>query len=417
MRRIATLFAAAMTTVLTVISCESPVLTIITQPKAPDVFKVGEIPDDTQLTVRAVASNDRARLSYQWYSNTSENNTGGTPIVGATGPVYTVPVDLPRGRHCYFCEVRAAGALPARSKAIIVVVNSIPVPFISIKAQPVAPKTLAVKNIPSGTQLTVEAEDITTGAPLSYQWYANTRESNEGGEAIEGATEASYTIRPSLGAGSYYYFCEITAPRADTVRSDAVRIYVSNWVPSPGREVRSGGLVWAGANVSSREGVFDNDASRGYDGGLYQFNRKKGRTILHTSDRNPWDSGVAGRSVHGWSETNNPCPTGWRIPTIEEWKMLYSNVRSVSWQGGVQIWTMQDGAKLHLPAAGFRRWDSGQTGGYSGGRGSTGYYWSSTPYNDMRAHIVRFFEHTPEKVEFNNMAYSYGHSVRCLRTE
>lgn len=55
-----------------------------------------------------------------------------------------------------------------------------------------------------------------TGHTLSYQWYSNTTDSNEGGTKIEGATSAKYDIETGKDPGTYYYYCVVTATRTDT---------------------------------------------------------------------------------------------------------------------------------------------------------------------------------------------------------
>ena len=75
------------------------------------------------------------------------------------------------------------------------------------------------------TALAVVAEACTELAdPLTYQWYYNTTASNEGGTAISGAIDASYT--PSTGnIGVLYYYC-VVMQGAASVTSDAVAISV-----------------------------------------------------------------------------------------------------------------------------------------------------------------------------------------------
>lgn len=61
--------------------------------------------------------------------------------------------------------------------------------------------------------VTATAEE---GHTLSYQWYSNTTDSNEGGAAIDGATSKSYTIPTGKNAGTTeYYYCVVTATRTD----------------------------------------------------------------------------------------------------------------------------------------------------------------------------------------------------------
>ncbi|MBP5467160.1 MAG: hypothetical protein J6Y43_06340, partial [Clostridia bacterium] len=50
-----------------------------------------------------------------------------------------------------------------------------------------------------------------SGHTLTYQWYENTTESNEGGTLIEGATSATYNIPTDTGIGEYYYYCVVTS--------------------------------------------------------------------------------------------------------------------------------------------------------------------------------------------------------------
>ena len=84
---------------------------------------VGSIPANTKLTVVA-SVNEGATLSYQWYSNNSNSNTGGTVISGATGASYTLLTTLPVGKYYYFCEVRATGgAKSIRTTAVTIIVN------------------------------------------------------------------------------------------------------------------------------------------------------------------------------------------------------------------------------------------------------------------------------------------------------
>jgi len=47
--------------------------------------------------------------------------------------------------------------------------------------------------------------NITDGGKLSYQWYSNTIESNNGGSIINGATDSSYTVSTSVVGTTYYY--------------------------------------------------------------------------------------------------------------------------------------------------------------------------------------------------------------------
>ena len=57
----------------------------------------------------------------------------------------------------------------------------------------------------------VKANLPAAGGELSYQWYMNTSNSNRGGSRINGATDATYTMKPyeTMIAETVYYYAEI----------------------------------------------------------------------------------------------------------------------------------------------------------------------------------------------------------------
>jgi len=98
-----------------------PVITIDTQPAATTNVYTGSISGSLSVTASVTGG---ATLSYQWYSNTTASNTGGTVINGATGSSYTIPTTLTAGINYYFVEVRATGgAVSVRSSVARVNVN------------------------------------------------------------------------------------------------------------------------------------------------------------------------------------------------------------------------------------------------------------------------------------------------------
>jgi hypothetical protein len=62
-------------------------------------------------------------LSYQWYSNTTNSNTGGTPISGATSNSFAIPARLTVGTYYYYCVVNAIDAVSVASNVAIVTVK------------------------------------------------------------------------------------------------------------------------------------------------------------------------------------------------------------------------------------------------------------------------------------------------------
>ncbi|MGP8214635.1 MAG: hypothetical protein ACLQQ4_03640, partial [Bacteroidia bacterium] len=148
----------------------------------------------TALSVTASGSS----LTYQWYSNTTNSNSGGTAISGATSSSYT-PSTSTAGTLYYYCVVNSIGCNTTSNVSGAIVVNTAP----SISSQSTGTQTLCQGA--TATAMTVTA----TGSSLNYQWYSNTSASNSGGTAISGATSSSYTPS-SANAGTLYYYCIVS---------------------------------------------------------------------------------------------------------------------------------------------------------------------------------------------------------------
>jgi len=198
----------------------TPIITINTQPTTPINVTAGSITSNLSVSANVTHS---ATLSYQWYSSTTNSNTGGTVISGATSASFAIPTTLTVGTHYYFVEVNATGgAVPVRSNVSTVNVSASPV--ITISNHPTS-RNVAVGKITGSLSVSASVPSGT----LSYQWYSNTTNSNTGGTLISGAISASFAIPTTLTIGAYYYFVEISATGgAATVRSNVATVNVSD---------------------------------------------------------------------------------------------------------------------------------------------------------------------------------------------
>ncbi|MCI5217848.1 MAG: hypothetical protein D3914_01315 [Candidatus Electrothrix sp. LOE2] len=122
--------------------------------------------------------------------------------------------------------------------------------------------------------------------------------------------------------------------------------------------------------------------------------------IAPTSPRD-WRSPQNNNLWQGVNGKNNPCPTGFRLPTISEWG---AEVVKYGYE-----YNSLFNSPLKLPAAGLR--------GYADGslyEGSFGYYWSSTIIeNGVR--YLGFDQDYGTSAEWITQARSNGFRVRCIK--
>jgi len=201
----------------------------------------------------------------------------------------------------------------------------------------------------------------------------------------------SSTITVTTEEGNYTATCTVM-----------VTVHSTEWV-------EISGVKWAKWNVDM-PGTF---AAKPEDAGMfYQWNRNVGWSstdpIINSNGGITWDQTAAEGTT--WERENDPCPTGWRVPTISELESLVD--------AGNQ-WTMindvngrifgSDDHTLFLPAAGHRCIN------LVGGLhyvDTIGYYWSSSidvasyPYNlnfrDISATVL------------SGSGRSAGFSIRCV---
>jgi len=85
-------------------------------------------------------------------------------------------------------------------------------------------------------------------------------------------------------------------------------------------EVLINGLVWSTKNVGA-PGTFVDDMEK--VGQVYQFNRKTGYEFINPNPAftEAYSNYVPSETewvANAWTEENNPCPEGWRVPTGQE---------------------------------------------------------------------------------------------------
>ncbi|MDR6969426.1 gliding motility-associated-like protein [Flavobacterium arsenatis] len=200
----------------------TPGTIITTQPTSTQNLCVGATIENP-LTV--AYSGGAGTPSFQWYSNTTNANTGGTLIAGATSAAYTPPVFTTSGTFYYYVVVTLSGSGcgPATSDVAEIIVVNDPV----ITSQPLASQILC-----AGVQPTDLSVAVSGGIGIfTYQWFRNIANNTTSGTLIAGATTPNYTP-PTATAGTTYYYAVITQTGIGCNVTSATAAVIVNPAPS-----------------------------------------------------------------------------------------------------------------------------------------------------------------------------------------
>ena len=166
-------------------------------------------------------------------------------------------------------------------------------------------------------------------------------------------------------------------------------------------------IRWATRNVAAPGTFAETPESPGM---FFQWNRRTGWSATNPMISSPadaiWDHTDATGGT--WTRANDPCPPGWRVPTLAELEALINAGYEWTPQSGVNGTVFgSDNNTIFLPAAGFRA-----TNGTLHDVGTLGYYWSSSPSTNATAAMYLLLQQSSSSVNPTHRAL--GFSVRCV---
>ena len=126
-----------------------------------------------------------------------------------------------------------------------------------------------------------------------------------------------------------------------------------------------------------------------------------GNFTLVNSSPFDWRSPQNNSLWQGVNGVNNPCPSGYRLPTKSEWDDEWRNWGSANAVGAFA-------SPLKLPVAGYRDF---RNGGALQDVSNIGFYWSSTVTNNFSGSIGISNSFIVYAEDFR----AYGSSVRCIK--
>ncbi|AOR25785.1 hypothetical protein FORMA_06120 [Formosa sp. Hel3_A1_48] len=179
----------------------------------------------TPIDLEVTASGGDGLYQYQWYSNTTNTNTGGTALTGANNPSYTPDTSI-SGQFFYYCLVTTlTSGCETVSNVSEIIINPEP----TIIQQPLIEQSVCRDSAPS----TLSVNYIDGVGVSSYQWYQSTVcDNTDLATPIVSANSASFTP-PTDVVGSVYYFVVLafTEGGCSSIVSDCALVNVGE-IPS-----------------------------------------------------------------------------------------------------------------------------------------------------------------------------------------
>ena len=181
------------------------------------------------------------------------------------------------------------------------------------------------------------------------------------------------------------------------------------------------GKIWMDRNLGATQVATSSTDVNSY-GDLYQWGRRAdghqcrtspttatlssidqpahGNFILALNTPYDWRSPQNANLWQGVNGVNNPCPSGYRIPTENE-----LDTERLSWSQNNSVGAFA--SPLKLPVAGYRFDNNGTLGGVGG----VGYYWSST-VSGAGSRYLHFYSIDAFMGDYNR---AVGWTVRCVK--
>jgi uncharacterized protein (TIGR02145 family) len=188
--------------------------------------------------------------------------------------------------------------------------------------------------------------------------------------------------------------------------------------------VVSSGKIWIDRNLGASQVATSSTDAASY-GDLYQWGRgtdghqlktsSTTSTISNTPITGHSDFIINSNSPKNWFNTdinnlwsgaygvNNPCPEGFRIPTMAEWQ-----AEIATWSSSNSIGAMN--SKLKLPLAGDRMYN-----GNIVNLGELGGYWSSNFGNVLNVRMAQAMFFKNNFALIGDFEFAFGFSVRCIK--
>ncbi|GHT01732.1 hypothetical protein FACS189421_14400 [Bacteroidia bacterium] len=307
-------------------------------------------------------------------------------------------------------------------------------------------------NMFSYQTITLTANASGGSTPTAYQWYKD-------GVPVGGATASTYPFTPPTTANErddYTFYCRISNEYSSNVRSNDILVTVeqATFGELKGIPLRkdNGDVLYIATQFLGQETATD----AAYTGDLYQYGReadgheKQNSPVTTTQATNssapyepadvrgkfvaksPWTTSSDNKSLwdNPHAQTNDPCPSGWHLPTYEEFlSILPKNVTasgsqytSINFDTDKRTFVISDGDNIKQLPVHSIRYESGTVGtqnAIGGANEWTARFWyrhyplPTTPGYTMLRYTV-----TNDSYAIQNYGAGYpvvGYAVMCVK--
>ncbi len=283
------------------------------------------------LNALSVTTSSASTVSYQWYSNNTSSNSGGTLISGQTSSSYTPPSNVSGTKYYYVIATNAQGSTTSSVSGAI-----------TIAPLSVGGNAGNNQSICSGTQ---PATLTLAGQTGSIQWQSST--DNVSFSAISGATGTSLTgsIAGNLSATTYFR-AMVTSGACPSVFSNVVTISMTI---APVIQGTNNGSICGSGSVS---------LSASSNGGTISwFSSSSGGSAVGTGTSFSTPS-ISTTTTYYVSVTGNGCTSTPRIAVNAAVNPLPANASSTPGQITAEVLVVAGGG-----AGGYRHGGGGGAGG------------------------------------------------------
>jgi uncharacterized protein (TIGR02145 family) len=354
---------------------------------------------DAQANVSFTAPSSDGGSAITGYTATS--NPGGKTGTGSTSPVTVTGLTNGTAYTFIVTASNVNGPGPASSPSNSVTPSTVP-----------GPPTIGTATA-GDTQANVSFTAPVSNGGSAITGYTVT--SNPGNKTGTGIT-SPITVTGLTNGTAYTFTVVATNINGNSASSAPSNSVITGTVTNP-----TTGKIWMDKNLGASQVATSSTDAASY-GDLYQWGRLTDGHQIRTSitttalsssntpghpyfiliDASPWDwrSPQNDNLWQGVTGTNNPCPTGYRLPTDAEW-----NAERLSWSTNNSAGAYA--SPLKLPVGGGRnRWDGSITN-----VGSVGLYWSSTLSGTNSGGIT----FSSSLAYMSGGTRAFGNSVRCIK--